>query len=210
MFRHSLNGLCRTSKGSMLRVPIGMCPETRFAPKRMPYLDGILLLILQRVEPEKGICKRDPFRCCTAAETISRRPVRCPASQSPAVQVFPCTSSNAATTGSPSALRTSATERASTGWSKPRIAGDAGGNRVLSLALCHRPIPELFREECSRFSRTDRPGGAVLGGKRGHLFLAGPFSLPLLGDICTYMRVLRASRAFWGRSRTINPAEGYR
>ena len=32
----------------------------------------------------------------------------------------------------------------------------------------------------------------------------------LLGDMCTYMRVLRASRAFWGRSRTTNPAEGYR
>ena len=36
--------------------------------------------------------------------------------------------------------------------------------RVLSLTLFHRPIPELFRAECSRLSRTDHLGGAVSAG----------------------------------------------
>ena len=38
------------------------------------------------------------------------------------------------------------------------------GGQVLSLALFHRPIPEFFRAECSRFSRTDHPGSAVSAG----------------------------------------------
>lgn len=36
---------------------------------------------------------------------------------------------------------------------------DAEKLKVLSLALFHRPVPELIRAECSRLSHTDHPGG---------------------------------------------------
>ena len=45
-----------------------------------------------------------------------------------------------------------------------RLDPDPNHWRVLSLTLFHRPIPELFRAECSRLSRTYHLGGAVSAG----------------------------------------------